>query len=189
MADEELICLGTVVKPHGIRGEVVAELLLEDPGFLVDVHTLFLLSPSQGRQKQHDMLARTPEVIQVRSLREHKGRLLLHLQGIDTRDAAETLRGYSIWAPEQALPELDADAVYCHQLVGCRVFLENGDFLGVVREVLTPSEEQEIWSIETPQGAEVLFPAHPETVIDIDIDAQQVRIAPPEGLLEIYLRG
>jgi 16S rRNA processing protein RimM len=44
-----------------------------------------------------------------------------------------------------------------------------------------------LWSIRTPDGKEVLFPAVEEFVLDIDLEAGSVRIAPPPGLLDLYL--
>lgn len=181
-----LICLGRIARPHGIRGECVADVQLEDPGVLRKGCELYLLPPDKWPGaagcpapgvKPHTLLA----------VREHKGRLLISLQDVADRDAAEALRGRLICVPEEALPPPADDEIYCYQLVGCKVFLPDGAELGEIVEVAAPTEEQEIWTIVTAQGKEALFPAHPETVVNIDIQARHVHIAPPEGLLEIYL--
>ena len=41
--------------------------------------------------------------------------------------------------------------------------------------------------ILTPEGKEILLPAVPEFVADIDLDTEIIRITPPEGLLELYM--
>lgn len=64
--------------------------------------------------------------------------------------------------------------------------MRTGSRLGTLEQVLFHGE-QEVWVIVTPDGREVLFPAVPEFVPDIDLDAEIIRIAPPEGLLELYL--
>ena len=61
-----------------------------------------------------------------------------------------------------------------------------GEQLGTLDHVLFHGE-QEVWSILTPDGKEILLPAVPEFVADIDLDAEIIRITPPEGLLELYL--
>ena len=104
------------------------------------------------------------------------------------RDKAQSLCGRECWMDEQLLPPLGDEEVFLFQLHGCRVLLDDGSPLGEILDILTPTPEQEIWVIETPDNREVLFPAHPDTVLEIDLDAGIVRIAPPEGLLEIYLQ-
>lgn len=187
MAADGLICLGSIARPHGIRGECVADLLLEDLEVLKQASGLYLLSPGLCRPGEICRQAPLPQHHELVAVREHKGRLLMTFADIQDRNAAESMRGVLVCIKESELPQPDDDEVFCYQLVGCRVLLPDSALLGHISEVLAPSEEQEIWSIRTPAGHEVLFPVHPETVADIDIEAQQVRIAPPEGLLELYL--
>ncbi len=77
--------------------------------------------------------------------------------------------------------------MYLNDLMGLSVVLDTtGETLGVLEHVLFHGE-QEVWSIQTPAGKEILLPAVPEFVADIDLDAEVIRITPPEGLLELYL--
>lgn len=97
------------------------------------------------------------------------------------------LRGQTLLIPESALPELDEDEVYLHDMLGLSVVLDaTGQKLGVLDHVLFHGE-QELWSILTPEGKEILLPAVPEFVADIDLDTEIIRITPPEGLLELYM--
>ena len=68
---------------------------------------------------------------------------------------------------------------------------EDGDeiYLGLIEDILTPQPEQEVWVIRTDGGQEVLFPAHEETVDEVDLDQGRAVILPPPGLLEIYLQA
>lgn len=103
------------------------------------------------------------------------------------RTAAEFLRGQTLLIPESALPELDEDEVYLHDMLGLSVVLDaTGQKLGVLDHVLFHGE-QELWSILTPEGKDILLPAVPEFVADIDLDTEIIRITPPEGLLELYM--
>lgn len=188
MATEVLVCVGRVARPHGIRGDLVTDLDLEDPFFLLDAGQVSLFTPRQWQEVEKGRAPGLP-THKLRSLREHKGRVLLQLEGVDDRNAAEELRGRLLCIPEDAFPPLEEGEVYCHDLVGCAALLEDGRFLGNIQEVQFPTPEQEIWAILTADGKEVLLPAHPETVLDIDLAAQTVRIAPPEGLLDLYLGG
>ena len=102
-------------------------------------------------------------------------------------DSLELLRGQTLLIPESALPELDEDEVYLHDMLGLSVVLDaTGQKLGVLDHVHFHGE-QELWSILTQEGKEILLPAVPEFVADIDLDTEIIRITPPEGLLELYM--
>lgn len=103
--------------------------------------------------------------------------------GVDDRTAAEALRNQELLISEADLPEPDDDEVYLNDIIGLNVLCA-GQSIGVIDHVLFPAG-QELWSILGSDGAEILFPAVPEFVEDIDLDAGTVTINPPEGLLEI----
>jgi 16S rRNA processing protein RimM len=180
MARTGLIRLGEIVKPHGLKGEVCVACDADSP-FVFDVlHVVYLVKPQDGR-------AEKPQRMKLRGWRLHQNRPMLSLEGVDDRDAAEALRGLLVHAKASDLPPPEEDDVYLHELQGCEVFLESGRRLGRIDHFIFPSAEQEIWGILTDSGREILLPAHPQTVLDIDLDARRVLVAPPEGLLELYL--
>ena len=73
----------------------------------------------------------------VASMREHGGRLLVRLAGVDDRDAADALRGSLFIVDSDDLPPIDEpDDLYDHQLEGLRVRTTTGHDVGVVAEVL-----------------------------------------------------
>lgn len=175
MAGADVIPIGDVVKPHGLRGELVVDFHAEDPGLLDSLSHVLLAAPG-GRAVRRE----------VRAWRAHQGRVLLTLQGVADRNAAEALRGHTLLAPAAELPPPDDDEVYLHQLEGCRVALPDGRELGLLEGFLTPSDEQEIWAIRTADGREILFPAHEDSVLEVDLEARRITIDPPPGLLELY---
>ena len=88
-------------------------------------------------------------------------------------------------------PEAEEDEPYLRDLIGLSVRLEDGTLVGRLEDVDFPAG-QEMWSIRAPEdqgGYEILFPAVPEFVLDIDLSAETVTIAPPEGLLDLYREG
>ena len=67
----------------------------------------------------------------------------------------------------------------------------DGEVIGELEDIDFPAG-QEMWVIRAPEsegGYEILLPAVPEFVLDIDLDAEVVTIAPPEGLLDLYRGG
>lgn len=174
-APANLIEVGVLGRPHGIRGEIRVNYYAESLDLLL------------GGRVYLQAGNREPRRVEVESVRLHGGMPLLRLVEAPDRASAEVLRGQTLLVEEASLPEPDEDEVYLHDMLGLDVLLdEDGSRLGTLDHVLFHGE-QEIWAIVTPDGHEVLLPAVPEFVTDIDLDAGIIRIVPPEGLLELYL--
>ena len=73
-------------------------------------------------------------------------------------------------------------------VLGFAVILPDGSRLGVLDHVEYPAG-LEVWSIVTDDGKEVLFPAEASFIEGFDLEGECIHIAPPEGLLDIYLGG
>lgn len=173
MTETHFIEIGLIVKPHGLRGEVCVNYFADSP---------FLLKGSVWLQKGKSK----PVEHKVISSRPHKGQELLTLESCRDRNCAEELRNVKVLVPDADLPELTEEEVYLHQLEGMNVMLENGTLVGRIT-AFQFNLGAEVWVITTEDKKEVLFPATEEFVSDIDIENTTVTIAPPPGLLELYL--
>ncbi len=169
-----LMLIGRIIKPHGIRGEVCVDFYADSPSILGDT---IRLKQKPGGETPYAVL----------SARYHHDRLLLSLEGVPDRNSAESLRGAEIFIPRARLPKLNDGEIYLSDLPGFTVILEETDEkLGSITAV-DLSSGQEIWQITTPEGKDILFPAVPEFVTELDPENRTARIDPPPGLLEIYL--
>lgn len=95
--------------------------------------------------------------MRVTSWRYWQGRLILRLDGVDDRSAAELLRGQELLIEGARLPEADEDEAYLHDMIDLPVFVREGEDgarpLGVLDHVLFPAG-QEIWSIRAYREGE-----------------------------------
>lgn len=175
---DALVPIGYLSKPHGIRGELVFLLTADDAGLVSGV---VYLRPRRGGNALPYTIERT---------RMHHGNLLISFHGVDSRTEAELLRAHSVLVNEDRLPPLDENEVWLRDLPGLRVLADNGNGvfseIGLIVSVDSPAG-QLLWTIETPDDKEILFPAVDEFVLAIDPDKGEARIAPPPGLLELYL--
>jgi 16S rRNA processing protein RimM len=160
-----------VIKPHGLRGEVVVN----------------VLSDVQGRLAAGDevILDGTPN--RVVSSRPHQGRLLIVFEGFPDRTAAEALRGALVEADEAELE--DEDQFYVHELVGAQVIGPDGADLGIVDDLvlLPPAAGYDLLEVTHPDGYRWLLPAADDLVEALLDDDDQVvlqLVSLPEGLLD-----
>jgi 16S rRNA processing protein RimM len=116
--------------------------------------------------------------------RWHREVLLLAIEGVESREQAEELRGTELVVPIADLPALeDPDAFYDHQLVGLAARLTDGSPLGEVAAVR--HEGTELLVVRRPDGGEVLVPFVAAIVPTVDLAGGFLVVDPPEGLLEL----
>jgi 16S rRNA processing protein RimM len=166
------VVVGRIGRPHGVRGEVTVEVRTDDP----DLRFL------PGVTLRTDPADRGP--LTVTGRRWHRDVLLLTLEGVESREAAEEVRNTELLVEVADLPALeDPDDFYDHQLVGLSARLADGSALGEVAAVR--HEGADLLVIRRPDGGELLVPFVTAIVPTVDLDGGFVVVDPPEGLLEL----
>jgi 16S rRNA processing protein RimM len=117
----------------------------------------------------------------VESSHQHGDRFLVKFAGVDSREAAEEIRG-ALHVPASEARSLDDDEFWAYELEGCAVELGDGTSVGSVLRVV-PGPAQDLLAIETPVG-ERLVPVVAEIVVAVDRAGRRIVIDPPEGLLD-----
>lgn len=172
------LVIGRVAKSHGVKGEVVVEVRTDDPDDRFAVGTIL-----RGRLPRSNA---APVTHTVEAVREHSGRLLLRLVGVDDKSVADQLRGMLFVVESEDLPPSeDPDEFYDHELEGLTVAHVDGTVVGTVREVLH-SAAGELLSIRPADGAraEILVPFVAAIVTSVSLENALIEIDPPEGLLD-----
>jgi 16S rRNA processing protein RimM len=171
------LVVGRVVRAHGITGEVAVEIRTDDPDIRFVPGTTLRAKPSGGGPERRFV---------IESVREHGGRLLMRLDGVADRNAAEALRRTVFVVDSADLPPIeDADEFYDHQLEGLRVRTIAGQLIGTVAEVLHTAAGELLAVHAEGDGSEVLVPFVSAIVTSVSLDDQVIEIDPPEGLLEL----
>jgi 16S rRNA processing protein RimM len=169
------LVVGRVVRAHGVTGELVVEVRTDDPDTRFAPGATLRAKPSRGGLERDYV---------VDSAREHSGRLLVRLDGVADRAAADSLRGTLFLVDSADLPPIEEpDEFYDHQLEGLQVVTTTGTPVGSVAEVLHTAAG-ELLSVRT-EGGEVLVPFVSAIVTAVSLTDQTIEIDPPEGLLEL----
>ena len=168
----DLVLIARAVKTHGLKGEVVAELLTDFPERFEDLDEVVLVSP-RGEQKTGS----------IEDFWFQKDRVVLKLDGYDDIDAAKQLIGYEFAVPESDRVQLEADEFYDWELEGCTVKVGD-ESIGQVRSVMRTGGA-EILVVSDESGNERLVPLAASIVVAIDPVAKTILVDPPEGLLDL----
>ncbi|KXF53417.1 ribosome maturation factor RimM [Rhodococcus sp. SC4] len=171
------LVVGRVAKSHGIKGEIVVEVRTDEPEDRFAVGAVL---------RGHKPREQTVSTYTVEAARDHSGRLLLRLDGVSDRTAADALRGTLFVIDSAELePSDDPDEFYDHELEGLSVRLADGTEVGTVIEVLH-SAAGELLSIRRAgeQSGELLVPFVAAIVTSVSAADGVVEIDPPEGLLD-----
>jgi len=169
---QNLVVIGVVGKPHGIRGFVKVRPLTDFPERYYELRRVFLV-PRRGPRKE----------VVIEALQVQGEFFLLKFAGIDTREQAEQLRGMDLAVPQEECVKLPPDHYYHFDLIGLRVVLSHGETVGTVTDV-QDFPAQDILIVRTQEGAEVMIPFVKEIVLRVSLEEGIVELAEWPGLLE-----
>lgn len=118
MASSDMVLLGEIVRPHGVRGEVKLRSFTEDP---CAIAAYGALTTERG------------ERLTLQNVRAAHDHVIARIAGVADREAAERLKGRKLQVARDALPEPgEDDEVYAADLVGMLVVTEDGRRLGEI---------------------------------------------------------
>ena len=166
------LAVARVARAHGLKGEVGVVLLGDDPGRL-----------EAGRELRLEHAGEAPRVVRIASSRRGPRGPLVFLEGVSTREQAESLAGAELFVPFDP-GELGAGEFYAHQLEGLRVVGPDGAELGRVTGVVF-GPGHPILEVAVPGRATQLVPFHPDLVRGVDLERGILTLEGPEGLLEL----
>jgi 16S rRNA processing protein RimM len=174
------VVVGRIGRAHGVHGEVSVEPRTDEPGRRFADGVVLGTRTPQGAPATGPG---RPATLCVVRTRWHQSRLLVTFAELGDRTAAEGVRGLTLVADVdvEESPE-DPEEFYDHQLVGLAVVTTEGRGVGEVVEVLH-STGQDLLSVRTPEGAEVLVPFVTALVPVVDLAARRVEVVDRPGLL------
>ena len=164
---DSYLAIAKVVAPHGVKGEVRCQILTDFPERFARTKRIFL----GGEHK----------ITQVKRARVDRGRALLKLEGVDSRESAQKLVGMIVFVPDSEAVTLPPGTYFWHDIIGLAVRSTDGAELGPVTEILETGSN-DVYVVRGERG-EVLIPATQEVVRTIDVQAGVITIKVLEGLL------
>jgi 16S rRNA processing protein RimM len=169
-----LLVIGQIVRPHGIRGEVIVDVRTDEP---------------ERRYAAGTEVRTDAGSLRVEQARPHaaagKGRLIVAFDGVLDRNAAETLRGTVLWVDSGELPpNEDPDEFHDHELIGLTAVTPEGERLGEVTRIdHAPASDLLVLRLE--DGRTALVPFVKAMVPSVVLAEGRIVLTPPPGLLDL----
>lgn len=168
---KEITEIGNFLKPHGIKGEIAAEMDIEGDDIL---SLSCIICDMEGIY--------VPFFIDsVRS----KGRdtVLLTIDGVSDEKQASAFNGKTIYAKsdEISLPE-ESDGLYVTDMAGFTILTPDGETVGTI-DMIDDSTANILFITRTPEGNTVYIPAAEEFIESLDVENKNLVMDLPEGLL------
>lgn len=175
MTKDDCYQIGHVTKTHGLNGEVVFFLDVDEAKEYADMETVLVEVKGQL----------TPYFLE--SITIVKGsRAIVAFEDVDTIEQAERFIGCGLWLPLANLEAIvDETRFYFHEIIDFRVVDAKKGPLGTVKAVYTMAT-QDLIAMDY-EGNEVLIPINSDIVPSINRAEKQLNVVLPEGLLEIYM--
>lgn len=151
---DRLILIGRVAGAFGVRGEVRITAYGEDPMALV----------TYGELKRED----GSPALTLLSARPVKAGVVGRAEGIDSKDAADALRGLRLFVPRSALPPPEEDEFYLADLIGLEARGPEGGLLGEVTAV-HDFGAGDVLEIKPAEGASWMLPFTRDAVPEVRV--------------------
>ncbi len=185
------VLVARLIRPHGRRGELVAEILTDFPERFHERSRLFLIPPQRVGSR--------PREIHLENFWFLRSRMVMKFQGVDSINDAEVLRNYEVAIPAEERAPLEAGSVYVSDLIGCRVIDLNRDGVevGEVVDVDRGSSSTELLIVRSckpkdhtqnakqSHAEDLLIPFVNEYLTRVDLTNRLLEMRLPDGLLEI----
>ena len=161
--------IGTIVGPQGIRGHFKVKPFTAAP------KSLSAYGPVTTDNGQQLML----QIMAVNA----KGLAIVSAKGVDTRDAAEALRGATLYIVRENLPDPNAGEFYHADLLGMAVKRQDGTPLGSL-VAIHDFGAGEIAELAPRKGSTIMVPFGGDRLIAVDMEAKELCVLVPDGLLD-----
>ncbi len=172
---EDFICIGTLGRSHGVKGEISAKLD-------IDIEELFQM------HKDFFLLLEENELLipyRVLSFRPKHGSALLHLSNIVTKEEADKLTNSPVWIDKELLSEVEEISFNSFaQLEGFVLYNDKGQLIGKIIEV-DESTINTILYVQSAKGEEYILPFAEELITELNIEEHKLCIKVAEGLLDL----
>ena len=143
-----------------------------------DLHTFNINIPAWlGKNLKKDLVE-----FKIQDVKYSKNMVLLKLEGIDDIGEAEKFKNFYIKINRKDAVELEEDSYFIVDIIGCKVFTDENEFLGKVIDVFQTGSN-DVYTVKNNEDKEILLPAIEDVIKDIDIANKKIVVKLMDGLI------
>ena len=166
---EERFQVGVISSTHGIRGEVKVFPTTDDV---------------KRFKKKMEVILDTGEgekLLKVESVKFFKQMVILKFHEFDSINDVERYKGKALYVTRENAVPLEEGEYYIADLIGMEVVEENGDILGVLKDVIETGAN-DVYEVLMGDGKTILLPAIRECILKINPEEKRMTVHVMEGL-------
>ncbi len=167
---EEYLDIGKIVNTHGLKGDVKVVPLTDDPMRYNKLKWVYIEIDNQLVKYY------------IVGIKYFKAFVILKFEGIDDKDTAQRLKEKFLKIDRANAVRLPQGSYFICDLIGCIVFNEHGQKLGILTDILETGSN-DVYVIKNDLGKEMLIPALKSLVKNIDIENQKIEVENIEGFI------
>jgi 16S rRNA processing protein RimM len=161
------LVVGFLRRAHGVQGEMI-----------MDLHTDF---PERFRSGRKLFVGEERKPMTIAGVRPHAKGMLIKFKGIETPEDTAQFRNQWLYVKTSDVPALPEGQIYQHELFGFKVVDENENPLGELVEIIETGAN-DVYVVKDESGKEILLPAIPSVILDLDPARRFMRVHLLEGL-------
>jgi 16S rRNA processing protein RimM len=162
------LVVGFLRRAHGVQGEMI-----------MDLHTDF---PERFKSGRKLLVGEEHKMMTVEGVRSHAKGMLIKFKGIETPEETARFRNQWVYIKTTDAPPLPEGQIYQHELFGFQVVDENENLLGELVEIIETGAN-DVYVVKNESGKEILLPAIPSVILDLDPARRLMRVHLLEGLI------
>lgn len=168
---EDLLQVGAITQTHGLRGEVKVFPTTDDAKRFKKLKEVIL---DTGKEKM---------VLEIEGVKFFKQFVILKFKGFDDINDIERYKGKSLYVTRENAVKLKKDEYFIADLIGIKVYDENEEYLGVLKDVIVTGAN-DVYDVTLEDGRSLLLPAIKQCVLEVDMEQHKMMVHVLEGLLD-----
>lgn len=167
----EYLIIGQLVNTHGVKGEVKATALTDDPQRFKKLKWVYI--DKNGALEKYN----------IEGVKFFKQFVILKFKEVNTMEAAEKLKGFYIKVDRANAVKLPKDSFFITDILGLEVYGENNELLGRLADVIQTGSN-DVYIVKDAENKEILIPALKSVVKEVSIEKGRISVILPKGLLD-----
>jgi 16S rRNA processing protein RimM len=169
---DKLLKIGQIVNTQGIKGEVRVYPLTDYKERFEELEWVFMDTDTEKKYF-------------IEHVKYKSSLVILKFKGIDDINVAEKFRNCYLTISKKDARELEEDTYFITDLIGLKVYSDDGEFIGTVKDVIQAAGNDTYEVAPASNSSKnILIPAVAEFIKEVNLDAGTMIVKVIEGLIE-----